>query len=117
VILYDGKNRKTVSYPKWLMEQRLGRSLLSDEVVHHKNKKPLDNRSSNLRIKNRVDHARDHQSPAELISAICPQCQAHIHVLARQVRNNQGKRGKAGPFCGRSCAGRWSRLNQIAAGK
>ena len=44
------RNGKKVRAHRWIMEQRLGRKLLPDEQVHHKNGDPLDNRLENLQL-------------------------------------------------------------------
>jgi hypothetical protein len=43
-----------------LMENHIGRLLHPDEEVHHKNEDNTDNRLSNLEIKKRGKHQRDH---------------------------------------------------------
>lgn len=44
-----------------LMEQKLGRFLTKDEVVHHVNNNPSDNRIENLEVISRSNHSRDHR--------------------------------------------------------
>ena len=43
------------------MEKYLGRKLKADEIVHHKNNDPSDNRINNLEIMSRAEHARHHK--------------------------------------------------------
>lgn len=52
--------RKTVSYPKYLVEVYLNRYLSEDETVDHIDGNFNNNSLNNLRIVNRVDHAKSH---------------------------------------------------------
>jgi len=45
-----------------LMEQKLGRKLHFDEVVHHIDENKLNNDLSNLEIKTRSEHSRGHKT-------------------------------------------------------
>ena len=47
---------------RFVMEQIIGRPLLPTEVVHHKNRNPLDNRPENLEIMHWSDHSSHHFS-------------------------------------------------------
>lgn len=47
---------------RWVMEQKLGRSLLSSEVVHHINGVKDDNRPENLHLWSQPEHASHHLS-------------------------------------------------------
>ena len=48
--VYDPETKKVRSYPRYVMEQHIGRSLSSNEDVHHIDENPLNNDISNLKI-------------------------------------------------------------------
>ncbi len=70
--VYDDGMQRSVWVHREMMEQHLGRKLTADEVVHHKNEIPDDNRIGNFEIKTRSDHARHHAKPPEMKSIVCP---------------------------------------------
>lgn len=116
VILYENGYRRTISYPKFLLEQHLNRKLEDDEVVHHINEDYTDDRIENLEVKLRREHSRLHAATrpkAEVITFNCPECGKEATKSMRVVKDNR-KRGKAGPFCGKSCAGKYSNRIQFA---
>ncbi len=43
-----------------VMEAELGRTLTSDEIVHHVNGDPTDNRPENLQVMTQDEHCRHH---------------------------------------------------------
>lgn len=49
---------KQIYYHRWVMEQHLGRKLNRNEVVHHINGDPHDNRIENLQIMSQSDHMK-----------------------------------------------------------
>jgi len=64
-VLTHGSHRRYEAEHRVVMERFLGRSLRSDEVVHHRNFDKLDNRPENLVVMSREEHAALHSSIAE----------------------------------------------------
>lgn len=106
VILVEGSARRTVSYPKWILEQAIGRSLADNEVVHHKDENPLNNEITNLEILDRATHGRLHTKPIPFVEFLCVWCGKQGTQRGRNLRHN-AKLGKAGPFCSKHCAGEY----------
>lgn len=102
----DG-SKCSMTYARFLMQEHLGRTLGPDERVHHIDEDPLNDVVSNYKIESSSDHARLHRGVAEKIVLDCPECGVTFSRSARHVRHNK-KQGKAGPFCGKSCAGKYS---------
>lgn len=106
VIVIDGNSRRTISYPRYILEQHLGRVLSHDETVDHINGDFTDDRLENLQIMTLADNIRKTKmlSPHRFIQFVCPICGStssrSIHVLA-----HNRKQGKRGPFCSKKCGG------------
>ena len=66
-----------------VMEGILGRSLTSDEVVHHRNGNKLDNRPENLEVMGKADHDRKAKPKPRTIRLPCPCCGQMIFISAR----------------------------------
>ncbi len=112
LILYDeNQNKRTLSWPKALIEIKLGRLLIGNETVDHDDEDKTNDDYNNLKILTRADNARKSIKPAELYTFICPECRHEATKSLRMVKHNK-KQKKFGPFCSRSCAGRFNKRKQ-----
>lgn len=110
VVYYKDGSRGTTLYSRFKMEQHLGRRLDKDETVDHIDEDVTNDDLSNLRVISRSENARSWAANNREISYTtftCPECGEKAKKKTRNVKNNR-KQGKAGPFCGRSCAGKYS---------
>lgn len=112
--VYVKETKKTISYPKYLMEKELGRKLLPDEDVHHRDGNPLNNDISNLVVISHADHAREHATRFFDTTAVCGWCGKEFVWTAKHQKNfysnkrNHGHQAEA-PFCSRECSGRYGK--------
>lgn len=87
-----------------VMEEKLGRYLLSGEIVHHKNENKHDNSPENLEVLTQAEHARHHQlkKPETEIKLTCPTCSTSFWRLLRRTHFVKGGNQT---FCSRRCNG------------
>lgn len=109
VIAYDGSKRITISYPKFIMECILGKTIPSDMEVHHKNEIEFDDRIENFEIRDSQAHLRGHRlSLPEFFK--CPTCGEVFNLVGIKLsnfkRNKKRKPDMKGPYCSKSCAGK-----------
>lgn len=114
IILYDTetKTRKTMSYPRYLMEQRLGRVLESDEEVDHIDRDCTNNDIDNLQIIKADQHRGLDARRTKLIALVCDWCGKSFARNASWHRHNK-KLGKIGAFCSKQCVGRYGKHIQL----
>jgi len=90
VIHYDGKTRRTQSYPRYLMEQKLGRELEILEQVDHKNEDHTDDNVENFQILTQGDNNRksfkEQGRSAKWLSFVCPECNTNFSILAIVIK-------------------------------
>lgn len=112
VILCSKQHRITISYPKYLMELHLGRYLTDDETVDHIDRNPLNNELSNLQILQRSAHGRLDNKRVYSMRFNCPICCEEFELSGKRLNDaaNNRKRGKTGPYCSKSCAGKASHM-------
>ena len=104
----DGK-RTSLSYAKYLMEKHLQRRLLSCETVDHIDRNPQNNSLDNLQILSRSEHAKLDVLRLKEQSFTCPMCAKLFKARGAKLSKviTERKRGKVGPFCSKSCAGKY----------
>lgn len=113
IIIKNDGSRRTVSYPKYLLEQHLGRELDPDEgTVDHKDYNIDNNNLSNLEIIPRKEHSRLDTRRVKLIKLKCITCGKKFERSPRLIRD-KAKKGKRSQFCSRQCAGVYSKKVQM----
>ena len=94
-------DHQTVSYPKYLVEQALGRYLLENETVDHIDGDFSNNEFSNLRVVDRSVHCSSHNKKVLLKTAVCQICGAKFQTRRLHVKT-----------CGsKSCNGRCAHID------
>ena len=115
--IYDKETKKVISYPRFLMAEKLGRPLNPDEQVHHIDGNPLNNDFSNLEVLSSTEHARLHGTKYHDTIAICAYCGNEFLWTAKSQLYFNGNRNrghsKSGPYCSKKCAGLGSKPEHI----
>lgn len=108
VILYElNKVRRTVSYPKFLLEQKLGIQLNKNETVDHINNDYTNDDFSNLQVLTRADNIRK-SNIAKIINVSCGWCGNNFTLLLRVYKyriTNKNKSKRV--FCSVSCGSKY----------
>ena len=98
------ENNVTKQYAKVLMEIKYGRILNRNETVDHIDRDKLNDDLSNLRILDRSVHSSQDCLRVKVDSCVCPECST---VFTPTVNQRNSVKSKAGPFCSRSCSGKY----------
>lgn len=113
IVVENNGTHRTVSYPKWIMELQLGRKLDPNlETIDHIDSNFDNNDLSNLRIMPRDQHSTEDTRRVKLVKFTCAWCNKEFERSPRLIRD-KAKKNKAGPFCSRACAGKYSRMLQL----
>jgi hypothetical protein len=104
IIYFTDGSKITKSYARYLYEREYGPVPDGFEVDHIDNDKTNDV-LSNFQLLPISENRRKSVIPALKYLGTCGICGSSFERTMRQVRANWNK-GKSGPFCSRSCAGK-----------
>ena len=113
VSLYGNKIRKTISYPKALVEVHLNTRLREDDTVDHKDRNKQNDSIENLVVRRRKEHCKLDAVYVEVKDMNCSWCSKKIKLSRGQ--HDTRSLNKAGPFCSRSCSGHYGKSIQLGA--
>jgi hypothetical protein len=121
-VLSRGRDGTAMLYSRVLMWNEIDRELRSDEIVHHINEDPTDDRIENLQIVTRAKHLKlHHPTIARLsreasrkhrkrVTAICKGCgKPYERTPSVMVKN--------GGYCSTACTGEARRTGEITQGR
>lgn len=127
--VYNKTTHKVISYPRLLMEDKLGRPLLPTEDVHHKDGNPLNNDIDNLEVIDHREHKSKHAKENKRFNRrkytdkemTCPVCRKIFTWTAKQQATYKSRTIKTAatrkfdrqpPCCCKSCAGKYAAMIQ-----
>jgi len=108
VIVFPNNSRKTVSYPKYLMELKLNRYLSDNETVDHDDGDFNNNSYDNLKVLDRSEHCRLDAKRVKEQWFKCDVCGTEFSLSGRRLQyayNNHIYKNATGPYCSKPCAG------------
>ena len=112
IVIYENNKKftKTMSFPKLLVEVHINRRLTDDETVDHKDNDATNNDVKNLRVMLRKDHCANDAIRLKSQDFTCEVCGTKFTLSSKKLLDAifNRKKGKAGPFCSKSCAGKAS---------
>lgn len=114
VVLFNSKTdfRVTVSYPKLLLEIKIGRRLVEPETCDHIDGNFSNDSLDNLRVLNRADNAARSAKPAKVVELECLYCGSQFTQLLRVL--NRKNKPNAGKLCSKQCAGLFSHVGPVS---
>ncbi len=87
------------------MENKLGRLLKEGEDVHHVDEDKKNNAPSNLEVKTKSEHGKEHNKPLPLVKCVCPVCDKKFKITGYALRLRKGRNKSGKIFCSRKCGG------------
>jgi len=93
-----------------VMEESIGRKLLSNEIVHHIDGNKLNNDITNLEVVDRSFHMSHHKPDVEMVSVTCGFCNKSFDLMPGKYRWRMKQSSTGILFCCRSCGVRYNNL-------
>jgi HNH endonuclease len=115
VVDKDGKKR-TISYPKYLMEKHLDRQLPPEATIDHIDGDVNNNAEDNLQVLDRAEHSSLDTRRVKNLKLKCDECGKDFERSPRLVRD-KARKGARGIFCSKSCSAKYSRKVQLGKAK
>lgn len=113
VIVFPNGVKKTISYPKYIVEKYYNKELKEDETVDHIDGNFLNNDISNLRIIKRSEHAYNDVKRNKDITYKCDYCGKEFIIRGDKLNYIFRKdRENTAHFCSKQCAGKYNAERQ-----
>ena len=87
------------------IEEKLGRELKDNEIVHHKNEDTKDNSIENLEIMKASEHVKKHHE-GKGVGTIELECDYCGEVFMREYSQRAENKGHDNTYCSRECVGK-----------
>lgn len=96
-------NGKSKDVHRIIMEKHLGRKLSFNEVIHHKDGNPKNNKLENLELMSRSAHGKIHAKKTPMTKRVCPKCKDTFEIPLRLFRYKKKIKQKK-IFCSKGCS-------------
>ena len=113
VIVFPNGTKKTISYPKYIVEKHYNRELKENETVDHIDGNFLNNDISNLRIIGRNEHAYNDVKRNKDVIYKCDYCGKEFIIKGDKLNYIFRKdRENTAHFCSKQCVGKYNAERQ-----